>query len=79
MRLHESVCGRQTKKKKVQKATRSQSIIGNGRFSNLILLIELKPDLGEINWRRTIDGLVGISVRLWLKLSFKANTIEIKG
>lgn len=74
-----SVCRRQSKKnKKIQKAMRSQSIIGNGRFSNLILLIEPKPEPGQINWRRAIDGLVGISGRLWLKLSFKANTIEIK-
>lgn len=76
-------------KKKKQKAMSSQSIIGNSRFSNLILLIELNPDLGpplQINWRRAIDVLVGITwlriafgwKRLWLKLSFKANTIEIK-
>lgn len=65
-------------KKKIQKAMRSQSIIGNGRFSNLILLSEPKPEPGQINWRRAIDALVGISGRLWLKLSFKANTIEIK-
>lgn len=81
--------GERQKKKKKQKAMSSQSIIGNGRFSNLILLIELNPDLGpplQINWRRAIDVLVGITwlwiafgwKRLWLKLSFKANTIEIK-
>lgn len=57
---------------------RSQSIIGNGRFSNLILLIEPKPEPSQINWRKAIDGLVGISGKLWLKLSFKANTTEIK-
>lgn len=69
VRLHESVCGRETKKPP-QKAMSSQSIIGNGRFSNLILLIELNPDLGpplQINWRRAIDVLVGIT---WLRSAF---------
>lgn len=50
-------------RKKKQKAMRSQSIIGNVRFSNLILLIELNPDLGpplQINWRRAINVSVGI-------------------
>lgn len=39
-----------------QKAMKSQSIIGNGRFSHLIFLIELNPELHpplQIDWRRT--------------------------
>lgn len=64
--MHESVWRRETKRKtkKKKKAMRSQSIIGNGRFSNLILLIELNPDLGpplQMNWRGAINVLVGIT------------------